>query len=136
MQVNPYLYFDGNCEVAFKYYAESLGEKIDAMMTHENTPAEAQTPPEWRKKILHANMKVGGTVIMGSDAPPGHYHKPQGFSVSLQVATPEEAERTYQALSKDGRVDMPMQQTFFAARFAMFTDQFGVPWMINCPPNA
>src|SRR5450755_2495686 len=99
MQVSPYLYFDGNCEVAFKYYAESLGGKINAMMTHENTPAEAQTPPEWRKKILHAHMTVGSTAVMASDAPPGHYHKPQGFSVSLQVNTPEEAESAYQALS-------------------------------------
>jgi PhnB protein len=136
MQVSPYLYFDGNCEAAFKYYADSLGAKIEAMMTHENTPAEAQTPPQWRKKILHANMKVGSTVVMASDAPPGHYHKPQGFSVSLQVNTPEEAESAYQALSKNANVHMPMQQTFFAARFAMLTDQFGVPWMINCPPAA
>jgi PhnB protein len=136
MQTNPYLHFNGNCEAAFKYYAETLGTKIEAMMTHENTPAEAQTPPEWRKKILHAYMKVGGTALMASDAPPGHYHKPQGFAVSLQVSTPEEAERTYQVLSKDGAVQVPMQQTFFASRFAMFTDQFGIPWMINCPLNA
>jgi PhnB protein len=133
MQANTYLYFNGNCEAAFKYYAEAFGEKIDVMMTHENTPAEAQTPPEWRKKILHANMKIGDTVLMASDAPPGHYHTPQGFSVSLQTKTVEEAESAYQALSKGGKVNMPIQQTFFAARFAMLVDQFGIPWMINCP---
>ena len=134
MQVNPYLTFNGNCEAAFQFYAESLGGKIDAMMPHEGTPAEAHIPADWRKKIIHASMSVGGTVLMGSDTPADRYEKPQGFSVSLQVAKPDEAERAFQALSKDGIVRMPLQQTFFAARFGMLVDRFGVPWMINCAP--
>jgi PhnB protein len=136
MQVNAYLNFNGNCEAAFKFYAESLGGNIDAMVPHEGTPAGAHVPSEWRKKILHAAMTVGGTVLMGSDAPDDRYQEPQGFSVSLQTKTPEEAERAFQALSAGGNVRMPIQQTFFAARFGMLVDQFGIPWMINCSPAA
>jgi len=135
MQVNPYLTFNGNCEAAFKYYAQSLGGKIDAMMPHAGTEAEQHVPAEWAKKIMHANMTLNGTVLMGSDAPPGHYKTPQGFSVSLQVKTAEEAERAFHALEKGGTVQMPIQQTFFAVRFGMLTDQFGIPWMINCAPT-
>lgn len=132
MQLNPYLYFNGNCEAAFKFYEQHLGGKIEAMMTHAGTPAEAQTPPEWRDKILHARMTVGGTVLMASDAPPGHYQAPQGFSVSLNLKDAAEADRIFAAMSKNGNVIMPIQKTFWATRFAMFTDSFGIPWMINC----
>ena len=136
MQVNTYLNFNGNCEAAFKFYAESLDGKIDAMVPHEGTPAGAHVSSEWIKKILHASMTVGGTVLMGSDAPDDRYQKPQGFSVSLQTKTPEEAERAFQALARGGSVRMPIQETFFATRFGMLVDQFGVPWMINCAPAA
>jgi PhnB protein len=70
------------------------------------------------------------------DAPDDRYQKPQGFSVSLQTKTPEEAERAFQALARGGSVRMPIQETFFATRFGMLVDQFGVPWMINCAPAA
>ena len=136
MHVNPYLFFNGNCEAAFKFYAESLNGKIGALLPHEGTPAETHVPAEWRKKIMHAYMTVGDTALMGSDSPPDHYKNPQGFSVALQVAKPEEAERAFQALAKGGTVTMPMAQTFFAARFGMLVDQFGIPWMVNCPPAA
>lgn len=132
MQVNPYLLFNGNCREAFKFYEQHLGGKIESMMTHAGTPAEAQTPPEWRDKIIHARMTIGGTVLMGSDAPPPHYSAPQGFSVSLNLNDAAEADRVYQALSAKGKIVMAIQKTFWATRFAMFTDQFGTPWMINC----
>ena len=85
MQLQPYLYFNGDCETAFKYYERVLGGKIEAMLTHAGTPAEQHVPAEWRDKILHARLVVGDAVLMASDAPPGHYHKPQGFSVSIQI---------------------------------------------------
>ena len=72
MQLITYLMFNGQCEAAFKFYEKCLGGKIEAMMTHAGTPAEAQTPPEWRNKILHARLSVGNAVLMASDAPPGH----------------------------------------------------------------
>jgi PhnB protein len=136
MKVNPYLMFDGRCEEAFKFYEKCLGAKIEAMLPHEGSPAEGHVPPEWNKKILHARMKIGDTVLMGSDSPPGRQEQPKGFSVTLHTDTPAEAERVYAALSENGTVTMPMNQTFFAARFGMLVDQFGTPWMIICEKAA
>ena len=132
MQLNPYLTFNGECEAAFKFYEQCLGGKIEAIMTHAGTPAAEHVPPEWRNKILHARLVVNGEVLMGSDAPPEHYEKPQGFSVSLQTKDPADAERIFHALAQNGKVKMPLQKTFWAARFGMLVDRFGTPWMINC----
>ena len=132
MQLNPYLTFNGQCETAFKFYEKCLGGKIEAMMAHTGTPAEAHVPPEWREKIMHARLNVNGEVLMGSDAPPDHYKEPKGFSVSLQFKDIKEAERVFHALAESGRVGMPLQQTFWAARFGTLVDRFGIPWMINC----
>lgn len=132
MQMNPYLTFNGQCEAAFKFYEKCLGGKIEAMLPHKGTPAEAHTPPEWRDKIIHARLNVNGEVLMGSDAPPDHYKEPKGFSVSLQLKDPAESERIFNALAEGGKVGMPLQQTFWATRFGMLVDRFGIPWMINC----
>jgi PhnB protein len=133
MQINTYLLFAGQCEEAFKFYEKLLGGKIEAMMTHESGPAASQVPPEWLKKILHARLAVADQVIMASDAPPGRQAKPQGFSVSVSVDDPAEAERIYNALAEGAAaVTMPIQETFWAKRFGMLTDRFGIPWMINC----
>ena len=132
MQLNPYLTFKGQCEAAFKFYEKVLGGKIVAMMSHEGTPAAEHVPAEWRSKILHARLVVGGAVLMASDAPPGHYNKPQGFSVSIQINDPARAEEIFRALADGGTVTMPFEQTFWAARFGMVVDKFGTPWMVNC----
>lgn len=132
MQINPYLLFSGQCEEAFRFYEKLLGGKIEMMMAHEGTPAENGVPLEWRNKILHARMIVGGQVLMASDAPPGRQQKPQGFSVSVSVDDPAEAERIYQGLEESATVTMPIQETFWARRFGMLTDRFGIPWMISC----
>jgi PhnB protein len=136
MKLNPYLFFNGQCEAAFKFYEQCLGGKIEAMIPHAGTPAEEQAPPEWRNKILHARLVVGDEVLMASDAPPSRFEQPKGFSVSLQIADPTEAERIFSALAKDGKVTMPIQQTFWAFRFGMLVDRFGIPWMINCEKAA
>jgi PhnB protein len=132
MQVNPYLNFNGNCEAAFQFYERSLGGKIECLVLHEGTPAEAHTPAEWRKKVLHGRLNLNGQVIMASDCPPEHYQKPQGFSVTLGVKEPGDAEKYFHALAENGKVSMPIQETFWAHRFGMVVDQFGIPWMINC----
>jgi PhnB protein len=95
MQVNPYLHYDGNCEAAFKFYEKAAGGKIEVMMPHEGSPAEAQAPPEWKKKILHARISFDGHILMGSDAPPGHFQKQQGFSVTLHVENLAGAEEKF-----------------------------------------
>ncbi len=132
MRLNPYLTFDGQCEAAFKFYEKCLHGKIAMMMTYGESPMAAQTPPDWRKKILHATLTVGDQVLQGGDATPGRYQKPQGFSVTLNIAAAAEAERVFKALAENGAVEMPIQETFWAQRFGVLVDQFGTPWAINC----
>ena len=136
MQLNPYLLFNGQCEAAFKFYEKCFGGKIVAKVTHGESPMAKDTPPERHNKILHARLMVGDNVLMGSDAPPERYEKPQGFSVTLGVDTPAEAERIFKALSEKGTLHMPLQETFWAVRFGMLVDQFDIPWMINCEKAA
>lgn len=130
MQLNPYLTFNGQCEEAFQFYQQCLGGKIEAMISHEGTPAAEHVPAEWRKKIMHARLVAGQGILMASDDPT--YKQPQGISVMLQISHQAEAERIFAALAEKGKVRMPIQQTFWAARFGMLVDQFGIPWMINC----
>ena len=132
MQLGPYLTFKGDCEAAFKFYEKCLGGKIEALVPHAGTPAEQHVPSEWRSKILHARLTVGDDILMGSDAPPDRYEKPKGFSVTLDVDKPADADRMFNALAEKGDVTMPIQKTFWAERFGMLVDRFGTPWMINC----
>jgi PhnB protein len=132
MKLNPYLTFNGTCEQAFKAYAKILGGEIVAMMPHEGTPAEGNVPANWRKKIIHARLVTDGTMLMGSDAPPDRYQPMQGFTVTLNIKEPAEAERVFNALAKGGTTIMPLTETFWAKKFGMATDRFGTPWMINC----
>jgi PhnB protein len=132
MKLNPYLSFNGQCEAAFKFYEQCLGGKIVEMMTYADSPMAEQTAPELLNKVMHVSLAVDDMVLMGSDAPPDYVEKPQGFSVSLQFDDVAEGERIFHALEENGTVQMPLQETFWAARFGMLVDQFGIPWMINC----
>ena len=136
MDLNPYLTFNGQCEAAFKFYEQVLGGRIVTMVPHEGTPAGSHVPADWGKKILHARLSVRDKVLMGSDVSSDRYESSKGMSVSISVDTPEEAERIFHALSEKGTVQMPIQKTFFSARFGMFLDQFGIPWMVICEPAA
>jgi PhnB protein len=135
MQLNPYVIYDGQCEAAFRLYERCLGGKLE-MLTHAESPMADQAPAGWGKKIMHARLEVDGWVLMGSDAPPGHHETPQGFSVTLGVDSPAEAERVFNGLAEGGTVRMPLQKTFWAASFGMLVDRFGTPWMINCEGGA
>ena len=132
MPVNPYLTFGGQCAEAFRFYEKSLGGRITVMQTHGETPMKDATPAEWHNAVMHAEIVIDGTVLMGSDRPWEAFKPPQGFSVSLVLADPKEAERKFAALAAGGAVTMPLQETFWALRFGMLTDKFGVPWMVNC----
>ena len=136
MHLNPYLLFNGQCEAAFRFYAQCLGGKIEGLMTHGDSPMANRVPPEWHNKILHAAMTIGDRTLMGSDLPPGEYREPKGFSISLGVKDPAEAERVFHALAENGTVTMPLQKTFWSERFGMFVDRFGIPWMVNCEQAA
>jgi PhnB protein len=131
--LNPYLFYNGNCEAAFKYYEKVLGAKIEMMLRSDEAPESMPPQPGFEKKIMHGRMSLNGEVLMASDSPPEHFHKPQGFSVSLTVADPAEAEQKFKALCEGGSVTMPFGKTFFSKGFGMGIDQFGIPWMVNSP---
>ncbi|HKN37304.1 MAG TPA: VOC family protein [Terriglobales bacterium] len=136
MQLNPYLHFNNGCEAAFKFYEKCLGGKIEALLPYAGTPAESRVPAEWKNKIMHARLVADGAVLMGCDAPPEHHQKPQGISITLNVKEPQKAEQIFAALSEKAKVTMPIQKTFWSARFGMLVDQFGIPWMVNCEQAA
>jgi PhnB protein len=132
MQVNAYLSFRGECEAAFTYYAECLGGKLGEIFRYAGTPLAEQVPADWQNKIMHGSLAVGDQVFMGGDVAPDRYEKPKGFSLSLHIASTAQAERVFQLLAKDGTIVMPLEKTFWAARFGMLVDRFGIPWLINC----
>ena len=134
MQVSPYLTFDGNCETAFAFYAQCLGAEPGAIFRYASSPMAAQVPTGWESKVMHGSVTIGGLVLMGGDVAPDHYEQPRGFSLSLQIESPADAERVFSELAADGIVKMPLEKTFWAERFGMLVDRFGVPWLINCEP--
>jgi PhnB protein len=131
MQLNAYLHFNGNCDEAFKFYEQALGGKIEMRSTFGESPMAGQMPA-MKDKVVHARIRIGDQVLMGSDSPPERFSPPQGFSMSLGAKTPEEAEKIFAALSTGGQVHMPMSESFFAHRFGMLVDKFGIPWMVVC----
>ena len=81
---------------------------------------------------MHGSLTVGEQVLMGGDVAPDRYEEPKGFSLSLQIKSTTEAERIFHELARDGTVAMPLEKTFWAERFGMLVDRFGIPWLINC----
>jgi PhnB protein len=132
MQINSYLVYDGRCEEAFQTYAKIFGGTVKTLLRHGDTPAAQFVPPNWHSKVMHSELSLASGLLMGSDAPPDRYQAMAGFSVSIQVDQPAEAERIFAALADGGKQTMPIQETFWAQRFGMVTDRFGTPWMINC----
>lgn len=133
MQLQPYLFFDGHCAEAFRFYQRVFGGTLD-MITHGDSPLSNETPAEWRDRIMHARLEVGDAVLMGSDVPPDEYKPPQGCFVSIGVDAPAEADRIFHELEDGGRVIMPVAETFWSPRFGMLVDRYGVSWMVNCAP--
>jgi PhnB protein len=132
MQMNPYLNFNGQCEAAFTFYAECFGGQVGAMFRYAGSPMADDVPADWPDKIMHASFTLGDQVLMGGDVGPDRYEQPKGFSLSLQIKGAADAERVFHELARDGRVVMPLEKTFWAERFGMVVDRFGIPWMINC----
>jgi PhnB protein len=132
MKMNPYLMFNGNCKQAFTFYEQCLGGKIADTLTYGESPMSEQTPSELLNRVMHIQLAIDDMILMGADAPPHLFEEPKGFYVSLVFDDPVEAERIFEALLEKGTAQMPIQETFWATRFAMLVDQFGIPWMINC----
>lgn len=132
MELNAYLLFKGNCEEALKFYEQTLGAKIDAVMKHGGSPAEKHMPPDWGDKVLHAKFTIGNAVVFASDTPPEHYSQPQGFSISISLNDIAKGEQIFNKLAEGGSTKMPFGPTFWAKGFGMCVDRFGIPWMVNC----
>jgi len=132
MQVNPYLSFNGECEAAFKFYEQCLGGRVGVIFRYAGTTLAGQVPADWQDKVMHGSVTIGSETLMGGDVAPDAYQPPQGFSLSIQLSSPSEAERIFHELAKGGKMVMPLEKTFWAERFGMVTDRFGIPWLINC----
>jgi PhnB protein len=132
VEISPYLNFSGQCAAAFKFYEQCLGGKIVMMQKHGETLAKDHVPADWRDKVVHARLVVGGRVLMGSDAPPTHYSAPQRMQVSISVSTPAEGERIFKALAEHGKITLPFQKTAWSSGLGTAVDRFGIPWMVNC----
>ncbi len=130
MKLNTYLNFDGNCAQAFHYYEQHLGGRITMMVHRGDAPEAGEFPPELRDSVLHARIALAGTELQGADMPPGIQKPMRSAYLSLSVDSVEEAERIYSALGEGGEILMPMDETFFAQRFAVLRDRYGMLWMI------
>ena len=136
MKLQTYVNFAGRCAEAFHFYERHLGGRLAMLMTHGQAPDQSRVAPELKDKVLHAQIEIGGTVLMGADVP--HAEPMRSAYLSLTVDNDADAERIYKALSDGGQVFMPMQETFFATRFGQLRDPFGINWMImrERPPTA
>ena len=130
-KVAPYLFFDGNCAEAMRFYERTLGGKLETMFkAGEGPPGSA--PPGTENRIMHAHLSLGDSHLMASDwMSPEPYERMQGFHVSLHCSSVEEGRRSFEALAEGGKVHMPFEKTFWAEGFGMLADRFGTPWMVN-----
>lgn len=136
-EISPYLTFDGDCEEAFKFYHSVFGGEFPYMGRFGEMPPQEGMPPlseDVKNRILHVSLPISKeTVLMGSDSIPGMHNivKGNNFSISLNVHSREEAEKFFNGLSEGGTVTMPLEDTFWGAYFGMWTDKFGINWMVN-----
>ncbi|MBL3558567.1 MULTISPECIES: YciI family protein [Marinobacter] len=130
-EMNVHVAFGGNCREAMEFYAELTAGNLEAMITYGETPAAEDVPAEMHDRIVHSSLNIRGRRLMGADMAGDCYQSPQGAQVHLDYADTEQSERVFNALSKEGTVIMPFEQTFWAHRFGMVKDRFGVQWMIS-----
>ncbi len=135
MAIQPYLYFGGRCEEAAQFYVQALGAKVEVLMRFKDAPEGMPMPGVDPDKVMHMSLKIGDATVLASDGQcaPSQF---DGFSLCLNVADVEEANRTYAALAEGGVERMPLGETFFSTRFGMLVDRFGVPWIVIAPPPA
>jgi len=137
--INPYLNFNGNTEEAFKFYRSVFGTNFITVQRFRDTPEESRLPESVRDKIMHISLPIGnGNILMGTDALEEMGHPltvGNNFSLSLSANSEEEADRYFNALSKGGKISVPLEKAFWGAYFGAFTDRFGIQWMINYDYN-
>ena len=132
MQIVPYLIFNGNCREAFSCYHQHLGGTLEAMLPFGDSPECGDIPADWKDKIMHARLVVGSFALMASDNHPAYPYEGIRAVPSASTSTARPRPSAFNALAEGGSVQMPLGPTFWAASFGMFTDRFGVAWMVNC----
>lgn len=128
MKLYTYLNYGGNCRQAFEFYVEHLGGKITEITTHGAVSTDV--PDDWKNAVVHARMELGDTMLLGADIPPDRFQPMRSAYLTLILDSSTEAERIYALLVEGGQIFMPMEETFFARRFAMLRDRFGTSWML------
>jgi PhnB protein len=134
--IQPYLFFNGRCEEAVKFYGAALGAEVEMMMRYKESPEPPKPgmiPPGFENKIMHTSFRVGETTLMASDGCSTEKPDFQGFSLAVSVPSEAEADRVFAALADGGQVRMPLAKTFWSPRFGMVQDRFGVSWMVSVP---
>lgn len=132
MQVQPYLFFHGRADEAIAFYQHAVGAQLGALMRFEEAPGPSPVPDGWLDKVMHASLQIGETEVFLSDGRGEHNTAFNGFSLHLTLRSVVAAEQAFAALAEEGRVEMPLEKTFWAQRFGMLTDRFGVGWMVSC----
>jgi PhnB protein len=127
-----YLSFKGDCEAAFRAYAQCFGGTVGELFRYRGSPMADQVPPDWADKVMHGSVTICGQVLMGADTAPLQYESPRGISLALHVKGAAEGERIFGELAVDGTNVVPMEKTFWAERFGVVIDRFGITWSINC----
>ena len=130
MKVQPYVFFDGKCDEALQFYQRALGAKVNALMRFSEAPDQSQVKPESKNKVMHAAFQVGETEILASDGYCLGAPAFQGFALTIHAADSAEALKLFTAIAEGGKIQMPLDKTFFAASFGMAVDKFGVNWMV------
>jgi PhnB protein len=130
MLVQPYLFFEGRCDEAVKFYQSAVGAEILMLMRYKESPDPSMVTPATADKVMHASLRIGESVVMASDGRCTGQSTFGGFSLSLIVADDADAERKFAALTDGGQITMPLTKTFFASKFGMGVDRFGVQWMV------
>lgn len=130
--LDSYLFFNGNCAEAMRFYERTLGGKIDMIMNYGQSPQPEQCPAGSQDRVMHAHMVVDGRALMASDTPKGQENAGMsGFALSLNYPTAAEARRVFDTLADGGKVTMPLGKTFWSESFGMLTDRFGTAWMVS-----
>ena len=130
--VQPYLFFGGRCEEAIDFYRKALGAELRMLARFKEAPEPQPGLPEcFEDKVMHASLQIGDTIMMASDGRCEGEANFEGFSLSITVSEEAEAERVFAALSEGGLVTMPLEKTFWAPKFGMLQDRFGVGWMVS-----
>jgi PhnB protein len=135
MQVQPYLMFEGRCDEALKFYQAAIGAEIQMLMRFKESPDQSMVSPEAKEKIMHACMRIGDSRVLASDGNCSGSPAFNGVNLTLNASDDAEAEKLFAALAEGGQVRMPLEKTFFASKFGMLADQFGVNWMIIAGPT-